>query len=352
MTKNKFTQTNTAAIILALIVSISFVSCKKSKTGEDKSLPEIYAVTDLTNRSIHQTAVNYGDWIIIKGKNLSTTYKVDFNSVLASDSLIYADDTSVTVKIPATLPAPADNPITVTTKYGSATYNFKILQPAPVITSFDPGAGPSGQEVTIKGSYFGGVSSVKFDDLEATIISNTKEEIKVTVPAGVTVAYIFVTTGSGTVRSAFRYGLKYEIFTNALTTGWTYSPSSANVTYNATITDTVKRGTNSLRIDFKGSFSYLRLVKTGGMSSSGYQGIKFSMYAPESFLNKKVRIYMNGSTASTYTITVTKINEWIDYELPFINFGNPATITQIIFNEFSGSAGLPRQIYVDDLGLY
>lgn len=338
--------------VIVLLGLLFFSSCKKENT-EDRNPPEINAVTDLMNRDIALTAVNYGDWIIIKGKHLATTYKVEFNTILADDSLIYADDTTVTVKIPAVLPDPANNPITVTTKYGSATYNFRILQPPPTILSFDPMAGPEGQLVTITGYNFGGVNSVKFGTIEATIVSNTKEEIKVNVPAGVTAEYIFVTTPSGMVRSDKLYGFRYEVFTDALTTGWSFSLSSANVGYNTAIADTVKRGSRSVRIDFRGSFSFLRFVKTTAMSTTGYQGVKFSMYAPANFMDKKVRIYLNNSsTPGSYTITVSKVNQWVEYEIPLINFGNPATLTHIIFNEFSGTAGLPRQIYVDDLGLY
>lgn len=346
-------QNHFAFLIGMFFCCLFFISsCKKESVHNPQ--PELTGVTDLLQRDVTLTSVKYGDWIILKGKNLATTFKVDFNSVLAPDSLIYADDTTVTVKIPDVLPDPADNPITVTTKYGSATLNFRILQPPPTITGFDPMAGPQGQVVTITGLNFSGVTSVKFGTIEATIVSNTKEEIKVNVPPGVTSAFITVTTQSGSSTSAYRYGLSYEVFTDALPTGWSYSPSSANVTYDATITSPVKRGTNSLKITFNGAFSYLRLVKSTAISTSGHQGVKFSMYAPDVFLNKKVRVYLNNSsTPGSYTITVTKVNEWINYEIPFINFGNPTTLTHVIFNEFSGSgAPYPRQIYVDDVGLY
>ncbi len=352
--KNKLlTKLNIFPALFFASLLLIFSACKKNETDLGNQPPVINAVTDLNNRGIELTAVNYGEWIIIKGNFLATTYKVDFNGVLAADSLIYADDTTVTVKIPDVLPDPADNPITVYTKYGQATYNFRILQPPPTIVSFDPMVGAAGEVVTIRGYNFGGVNSVKFGTVAATIISNTKEEIKVNVPTGVTVAYIFVTTPSGTVSSANRFGLRYEVFTDAITAGWTYSPSSANVVWNAAITSPVKRGVNSLEITFKGAWSYLRLNKSPVLSMAGYEGIKFSMYAPGIYLDKKVRIYLNNSSGSgAYTITVTKVNEWIQYEIPLINFGNPATLSQIVFNEFSGTATFPRSIYVDDLGLY
>ena len=204
--KNKLlTKRNiTRALFFASLLLI-FNACKKDKTDPNKQPPVIHAVTDLNNRSIALTSVNYGDWIIIKGQFLATTYKVDFSGVLAADSLIYADDTTVTVKIPAVLPNPADNPITVYTKYGQVTYNFRILQPPPTIVSFDPMVGAAGEVVTIKGFNFGGVNSVKFGTADATIISNTKEEIKVNGPAGVTTAYIFVAAPSGSEKTNSGY---------------------------------------------------------------------------------------------------------------------------------------------------
>ncbi len=186
--------------VFLLTVLFQVSSCKKEKQ-EDTAIPELTGVTGMDNRSVSLDAVNFGDWIILRGKHLATTYKVEFNTVLAADSLIYADDSTVTVKIPPVLPDPANNPITVTTKYGTATLNFRILQPPPTIIGFDPMAGAAGDVVTITGYNFGGVTSVKFGSTEASIISSTKEEIKVNVPAGITTAYIYVTTPSGTVRS-------------------------------------------------------------------------------------------------------------------------------------------------------
>lgn len=338
--------------VFLLTVLFQVSACKKEQR-EDTAIPELTGVTGLDNRSVSLDAVNFGDWIILRGKHLATTYKVEFNTVMAADSLIYADDSTVTVKIPPVLPDPANNPITVTTRYGTATLNFRILQPPPTILGFDPMAGAAGDVVTITGYNFGGVTSVKFGSTEASIISSTKEEIKVNVPAGITTAYIYVTTPSGTVRSDYLFGLKYDVFTEALTAGWTYAPSSANVTYLATNTTPVKRGINSLRVNFATAWGYLQLKKTTAMSTTGYSGVKFSLYAPASFLNKKLRIYLNNSSAAgSYTITVTKINEWQQFELPFINFGNPANLNYIAFNEFSGTATFPREVYLDDIGLY
>lgn len=333
-------------LLLSLFGLAGITSCKK-ETVEDKRPPKLTGVTDLTNRAISLNAVNYGDWIIIKGEHLATTYQVDFNSIVASDSLLYADDTSVTVKIPAVLPDPANNPITVTTKYGSATLNFRILQPAPVITSFDPMAGPSGQTITIAGNYFGGVTSVLIGNTAATIISSTKDEIKISVPSGVTWGYITVTTASGTVVSSIAYGFRYVVYEDALTTGWSNTSYSATATY--ANTSPVRRGVNSIKNTCTASWGALRMTKASpSVSIAGYSALKFSIYVPAASVGKKVKVTLNGQSATGYTITFAK-EGWIDYQIPLINLGNYTTLSSITFQEFSG---IRQEFFVDDIGLF
>lgn len=340
---NKFNKIYQAVAAL-LLITIA-LGCKK-ETIVDSRPPTLTGVTDLNNRSIVLSSVNYGDWVMLKGTNLSTTFKVDFNSVAAPDSLFYADDTSVTVKIPSVLPDPAQNPITVTTKYGTATLNFKILQPPPVITSFDPMAGPSGQTVTITGNYFGGVTGVKFGNVTANIISSTKNEIKVSVPAGITWSYISVTTASGSVTSANAYGFGYVVYDDVLTTGWSNTSFSATAVMNNT--SPVRRGINSIKNTCTATFGALRVSKSGAaINLAGYRALKFSIFVPTGGVGRKVKVILNGQSALGFTVTFA--NEgWNDYQLPLSNLGNLTTMTSITMQEFSG---LRQEFFVDDLGL-
>jgi hypothetical protein len=333
-------------LLLSLVGLTGITSCKKEKV-EDKRPPKLTGVTDLNNRTTDLSAVNYGDWIILKGEHLATAYQVDFNSVLASDSLLYADDTSVTVKIPSVLPDPANNPITVTTKYGSATLNFRILQPAPVINSFDPMAGPSGQTITIAGNYFGGVTSVMIGNIEATIISSTKDEIKISVPAGITWGYITVATASGSVVSTMAYGFRYAVYEDALSTGWRNTSYSATASY--TNTNPVRRGVNSIKNTCTANWGALRITKSSPfVNLAGYNALKFSIYVPAASVGKKVKVSLNGQSSSGYTIIFAK-QGWNDYQIPLINLGRPSTLSSITFQEFSG---MRQEFFVDDIGLF
>ena len=339
---------------LLVCMMVLMFSCKKENYVEYTTKfqplpPTISAVTDLNNRALALSSVVYGDWIIIKGQNLGTTFKVEFSNVAAADSLFSADDTTVTVKIPSNLPDPVNNPIKVTTKYGTAIYNFKILQPAPVITSFTPGAGGAGTEVTLSGDYFLGVTSVKLNTTDLAIVSSSKSQIKVTIPSTITGGYFFVTTPSGTTKAAISYGLGYVIYDDALATGWSNTSYSTTATINNTTN--VLRGTNSVKTNYTVGFGGFRLSKaTPAISTTGFSAIKFSVYGSTNSGGYKIRVILNGSSTVTYTLTLpTTLGVWTQVEVPLSSIGNPATISSIELKEYSGKI---FEVFFDDIGLF
>lgn len=333
-------------LLILPVMILPAVSCKKSKSV-DTPAPRITGVTSLTDRNNALSATDYGTWIMIKGQHLAGTQSVVFNTVAAADSLIYSDDTSVTVKIPAVLPHPSENPITVTTPFGSDTYQFLILQPAPVIYSFDPATGQADDEVTIKGDYFGGVTEVRFDNTPAQILSSTKSEIKVKVPAGVQLGYIHVTTASGTVKSGLIFGYAYMIYADAPAATW-YN-SSFGGTFALNNSTPVRRGSNSVKCTWN-AYGAFRISKNAPtLSTAGYTGIKFSIYVGQNSIGKKVKVSASGNETLGYTLTINEADKWLDFQIPFTNLGNPATLTNVIIKEFSN---LAREVYLDDIGLY
>ena len=329
---------------MILLMTLIF-SCKKEDNTHAVP-PSINGVTNLTNRGTALSSVKYGEWIVIKGAHLATTYKVEFNTISVSDSLYYADDSTVTVKIPANLPDPINNPITVTTKYGTATYGFKIMQPAPIITGFNPEAGLAGDVVTISGNHFNGVTEVKFDNAVATIVSKNNQELKVNVPAGVTSAFITVTTPVGSVTSMTRFGFKYVIYDEKLQTGWSNTSYSATAVLNHTTT--VKRGTTSISNAYTVGFGGFRVSKAApALSLAGYSAVKFSVFGGPGTEGKRARVIINGVSTTAFQI-VLKEGAWSTFEIPLSNFNNPATLSSIEIKEYSG---LIVTVYLDDIGL-
>jgi hypothetical protein len=338
-----FTKYNHAVLMILLLTTI--FSCKKEDNTHAVP-PSITGVTDLTNRGTALSSVKYGEWIVIKGAHLATTYKVEFNTVLVADSLYYADDSTVTVKIPANLPDPINNPITVTTKYGSATYGFKIMQPAPIITGFNPEAGISGDQVTISGNHFNGVSEVKFGNTVATIVSKSNQQLKVNVPAGITSAFITVTTPVGIATSPIRFGFKYVIYDEKLQTGWSNTSYSSTAVLNHTTT--VKRGTTAISNAYTVGFGGFRLSKAApAVSLAGYSAIKFSIFGGPGTEAKRARVIINGVSTTAFQILL-KEGAWSTFEIPLSNFNNPATLSSIEIKEYSGAV---VTVYLDDIGI-
>lgn len=329
---------------LIILTFITIGACKKDNI-ENTAPPTLSSLTTLTDRSATLESIGYGEWVIIRGTNLSTTSKVDFNGALASDSLTYANDTCVTVKIPAELADPLNNPITVTTKYGTATLNFKIMQPMPRVDDFNPAAGAPDDEVTIMGAYFKGVTNVTINGVAATILSSTKTEIKVKVPAGVTYGPVVVTTPVGVATATKTFGLKHVIYDDALRNSWTNtSYSTTGLVFNNTAV--VRRGTNSILVNHK-AFSALRFRLSSKFSTTGYTTLKLSMYGGVGTQGKKVKISVSPA-AGSYELLLTE-GKWTDYQVPLLNIGSPATIEYLTFQEFSG---FTSAIYVDDVGFY
>jgi hypothetical protein len=334
-------------VSFVLLTFLAISACKKDQT-EDTTPPTLSEVTNLTNRATPLQAIGYGEWIIIKGTHLSSTFKVDFNGTLAADSLTYAEDNSITVKIPNNLADPINNPITVSTKYGTATLNFKIMQPGPQIADFNPGAGVADDIITIEGNYFKGLTGVTINGVPATIVSSTQTEIKVKVPTGVTYGPIVVTTPVGSVTATKTFGLKYVIYDDALRNAWTNTSYSTN-SLDLASTLNVRRGTTSINVSHK-AFSAVRFRLVAKLTMAGYSTIKISIFGGLGTQGKKVRISSsnNSVTSGTYDIVLNE-GKWTDYQVPLINIGNPAIIEYLTFQEISGFAS---PMFIDDVGFY
>ncbi len=340
---------NLKKILIGLLVSVVAISCKKEDgLKENTAPPQVLSVTNLEQRNTDLAFCEFGDWIIIRGKGLSTTNKIDFNTVSAADSLFFADDTTITVKVPSILPDVLNNPITVYTKYGSVKYDFQIKQPIPVIHSITPSVGNPGDIVSVTGLNFINLVSVKFGNEEAEIISFTPTEIKVKVPSGA-YGYITVKTSSGEMQSSGVFGFKYVIFTDALAADWIYTPYSSSYSL-VQDPSPVLRGTSSIKATYSSAWGGFRIKKNTSMSLSGYSSIKFSLYAESVAVGKKIRMFLNNSSATGYRdITITESGKWLTYDIPLSQFGNLTTLNYIELKEFSGVA--TTYIYIDDIVL-
>ncbi len=90
---------------------------------------------------------------------------------------------------------------------GSIVLNWAVSTVSPVIFNFSPASGNAGTIVTIAGTNFTGVSSVRFNGVSAAYSVNSQTQIVATVPGGASTGPIIVTTGNGTAASALNFNV-------------------------------------------------------------------------------------------------------------------------------------------------
>ncbi len=368
--------------MLSVLMAFSFASCKKDANEKGgKGAPKIERVRYLSRTDtipgvshpvtldsanvyddiklvgFDSTVVNgrlntqYG----IVGENLLNTTqvlvngkKVYFNPALVTDKLII-----FTVSADVPFGPGQSNKLTVVTTQGRVEFDFGILQPPPVITSFNPLAAGTGDIITITGKVLGGASSVKFDDVEATIIGTpTDTEIKVAVPPGVVQAYIFVTTAGGTTKSAAAFGFKSLIYDEALQNGWGNYDGYGS-TRNFKSTDHPKRGTYAIATTVDNGYGALQIGYGGATlnaKTAGFTALKFSIYGGAGIKDgDRVRVVINGGYGDGVSVVVTmKAGVYTDYTIPLSQLGDPSTINEFVL-QTQGTAA-PATFYVDDLG--
>lgn len=174
----------------ALAVSVS--SCKKEEENGGNESPVISKIYTPTNRETGLTTGALNQWLIISGSNLSGTQSVAFNDVVVQPENFFANDTSVTIRIPRQLPGSVNDKVTVTTNYGTTTYDFKVVIPQLLVTDMANEYVNAGDTLEILGDYFDlygldtSATTVTFaGDKTTNVVASSASSLKVIVPADV-----------------------------------------------------------------------------------------------------------------------------------------------------------------------
>lgn len=135
-----------------------------------------------------------GTTIAVMGSNLTSVNEVWFNNQKAILNTSLMTSTTIILTIPTVIPSKVTNKIYfVTTAGDTVTSNFAVDVPAPVISSMKCEQVPVGGTAVINGDYFLDDPNIPLQvifpgNIPATkIVSITKTQIKVVVPAGATI---------------------------------------------------------------------------------------------------------------------------------------------------------------------
>lgn len=146
-----------------------------------------------------------GTTVVISGSSFDPGTQVSFGGTPAA-SFTYQSATQITVVTPAHAVGDVDLLFTNPDGLTSTKVNgFRFLPPAPTIAGFTPTSATPTTPVTITGTNFIFVSSVKFNNVSATFTVNSATQITANVPNAGTTGPITVTTQSGIATSASNF---------------------------------------------------------------------------------------------------------------------------------------------------
>lgn len=197
----------TLLIIPATMIGV--LSCSKDDPQPNNGTPLVSYIrsTDPALSDSLLTGSFMGSLVPIVGENLGNTKALWFNDQQATLNPAYITDKTILVNVPSTVPTVVTDKMRLVFGDGSELlYDFKVNVPAPLIDAIKCEYVPDGELAVLQGDFFFEPMKVIFPgDLEGQIVSLTKTEIQVAVPAGAGAGPITVQTNFGKVKSKFYF---------------------------------------------------------------------------------------------------------------------------------------------------
>jgi hypothetical protein len=194
-----------------------------------------------TIASFSPSSGTFNSAVTITGTGFTWATGVRFNGQNASFTVV--NNTTINTNVPA---GSTTGNIRVTNGTDSVESSsaYTVFQ-APTVTSFTPSTGPAGTTVTITGTEFNSITSVRFNGVNASFTVNSTTSITATVPSGASTGAITVVNGSGTGTS----GTNFTVTLPPSISG--FSPSSGGVGSSVVITGT--NFTGATAVSFNGT---------------------------------------------------------------------------------------------------
>ncbi len=215
----KIKNINKALFAVALVAaSAGFTSCedqpdKYETTGGIPTISYIRPV-DVESKDSLLTEASMSNTVCIVGSNLRSVKEIDFNDQKAVLNTSYMTDNTIIVSVPKNLPEKVSDKIYfITTGNDTIDYDFKVIIPAPSISSMSNEWAAPGEEVTINGDYFLDYDnfplSIKVGDdyeINKADLKITKTSITFNMPENMPEhKNIYVATKYGTTKAPFQY---------------------------------------------------------------------------------------------------------------------------------------------------
>lgn len=148
----------------SLLVVLAFASCNDIVTYDENyddgimshGTPIIDAVYDVDDTELTNplTEANFGDYIMLKGENLSNVTRILMNDVEVDMTNVYVTTSSAWFAVPSLAPNEITNKLTYTTELGETQYDFTVIIPDVSVVGLNNEMAPAGSKVKVLGTNF------------------------------------------------------------------------------------------------------------------------------------------------------------------------------------------------------
>ncbi len=193
--------------VLSKIFKISFVGIFSILVILPFYFIKIEAATNPIISNFSPSSGNIGDMVVINGSNFENTNNVVFNLAGTTNFTLYGNN-KIIVNVPV---GATSGKIKIQSSLGEeavSSTNFTIAPNAPVaeITSFSPTEGKAGDDVTISGLNFSGITQVLFNTTPTVTATSNSTEIVAKVPVGASTGKIILKNVYGdTISSSMNF---------------------------------------------------------------------------------------------------------------------------------------------------
>ena len=215
----KIKNINKAMFAVALAaVSAGLASCEdqpdKYETTGGKPVINYIRPVDAASKDSLLTEASMSNTLCIVGSNLRSVKQINFNDQTATLNTSYMTDNTIIVSVPKNIPdVVTDKIYFITTSQDTVSYDFKVIVPAPTVSSMSNEWAEAGEEVTIKGDYFLDYDnfplSIRVGDdyiINASDLKITKTGITFNMPEDMPEhTNIYINTKYGTTKAPFQY---------------------------------------------------------------------------------------------------------------------------------------------------
>lgn len=356
--------------MLCILATTIYTGCKK----ETNNTPG--------NLSASPAAALPETFITLSGSDIQDIVSIKFDTTTASFSSVFNTANTIFTNVP-TNPKFGHQVITITNRAGkTATVDFTVIQPAPVISSFNPSNAPEGDTVTLTGTMLTNIGAVYIGSTKAIITdSSSRTQLKIKIPAGAASGLLSVVTMGGTAYSAslltvgerallvadfdgagvrpngsswYSYGdmnTKTVASSNPNPTSGNFYKASPNATSSAGYAGISTYALGSGAETFSGLTSSTAVTKLKfDVNNNGKTGTVLQVIVQETTTDNNANNYaktinINGSGWNTISIPLTEM---------FNNYGGgtlnptPANLTKVKFH-FSGYNGVPMEANIDNV---